>query len=43
MREPTPRWVKAFVVAGIVVAVLVVVMLVSGHGPGQHMHHGGAR
>jgi hypothetical protein len=32
-----PRWVKAFAVAGVVVVVLVVVMLLTGHGPSEHM------
>jgi hypothetical protein len=37
-----PRWVKVFWVVGILVALMVVVMLVSGgkHGPGRHL--GGA-
>jgi hypothetical protein len=40
---PAPRWVKVAVVIGIAVALLIIVMLVSGHGPGRHMGtHGGA-
>jgi hypothetical protein len=39
-RAGTPRWVKGFVIAGAVLLVLIVVMLLSGHGPGRHMHHG---
>ena len=35
-----PRWVKVFAVVGLLVVVLVVVMLLAGHGPGQHMSHG---
>jgi hypothetical protein len=35
-----PRWVKVFAVLGLVVLVLIVVMLLTGHGPAQHMHHG---
>lgn len=37
-REPTgmPRWVKVFGLVTAVVAVLVVVMLLIGHGPGRH-------
>jgi hypothetical protein len=31
-----PRWVKGFVIAGVVLVVLVVVMLLAGHGPGRH-------
>ena len=37
-----PRWVKVAVVIGIAVALLIIVMLISGHGPGRHMgSHGG--
>jgi hypothetical protein len=36
----TPRWVKVFGVIGVVVVLLIVVMLLTGHGPGQHMHSG---
>jgi hypothetical protein len=32
-----PRWVKVSAIAGGVVALLFVVMLVSGHGPGRHL------
>jgi hypothetical protein len=35
-----PRWVKAFIAIGVVLAVLVVVALLTGHGPGRHMRHG---
>ena len=39
---PAPRWVKVAVVIGIAVALLIIVMLISGHGPGRHMgNHGG--
>ena len=31
-----PRWVKVFGVVGLVLVVVVVVMLFSGHGPSQH-------
>ena len=34
--ERVPRWVKVFVVVGAVAVVLLVVALVSGHGPGRH-------
>ncbi|MEV4510897.1 hypothetical protein AB0K00_18235 [Dactylosporangium sp. NPDC049525] len=37
-----PRWVKVFAVIGAVVVVLLVAMLVAGHGPGHH-HGLGAR
>jgi hypothetical protein len=36
----TPRWVPVFAVVAVIVSALVVVMLVAGHGPGQHMNHG---
>lgn len=39
-RPGMPRWVKAFLIAGVVIVVLLMVMLLSGHGPGRHMHHG---
>jgi hypothetical protein len=32
-----PRWVIGFIIAGVVVAALVVVLLALGHGPRQHM------
>jgi hypothetical protein len=35
-RSGTPRWVKVFAIVGIVVVVLVIVMLFTGHGPGRH-------
>lgn len=37
--EPMPRWVKALLVVGGLVAVAVLVMLLSGggHGPARHM------
>ena len=31
-----PRWVRVFAVVAAVVLILVGVMLLSGHGPGQH-------
>ena len=34
-----PRWVKRFVIAGVVLVALVVVMLLAGHGPGRHSGH----
>ncbi|MBJ7596704.1 MAG: hypothetical protein DLM67_23440 [Candidatus Nephthysia bennettiae] len=33
----TPRWVKVFAVAFVLVVILMVAMIVGGHGPGQHM------
>jgi hypothetical protein len=32
-----PRWVKVFVIIAVVVAALIVIMLLTGHGPGRHM------
>jgi hypothetical protein len=34
-----PRWVRVLLLIGVVLAVLVVAMLLSGHGPAQHIHH----
>lgn len=36
----TPRWVKVFGIVAVVVVLMVIVMLLAGHGPGQHMHDG---
>jgi hypothetical protein len=36
----TPRWVKVFAIIGVAVVLLIVVMLLTGHGPGRHMHRG---
>ena len=33
-----PRWVRVLVLVGAVLVVLLVVMLLTGHGPGQHLH-----
>jgi ABC-type transporter Mla subunit MlaD len=38
----TPRWVKVFGIIAIVVVLLVVFMLLTGHGPGRHMPSGDA-
>lgn len=35
-----PGWVKGFVAAGAAAIVLVVVLLLNGHGPWQHMGMG---
>lgn len=32
-----PRWVKVFVLVGLLVLVLVAIMLLAGHGPSQHL------
>jgi hypothetical protein len=34
--DGVPRWVKILAMAGAVVVVLIVVLLLSGHGPGRH-------
>ena len=34
-----PRWVKVFLLIGVALIVLITVMLLTGHGPGRHMHH----
>ena len=34
-----PRWVKVFGVIGVVV-LLIIVMLLTGHGPDRHLHGG---
>ena len=34
----TPRWVKALAVFGLVLALLFVLLHVTGHGFGAHMH-----
>ena len=43
-RERTPRWVKVFGVVALVVAVLFVVLVLTGrgggHGPGRHAPRG---
>ena len=35
-----PRWVKLGALVGVVLLVLVVLMLLTGHGPGRHMSSG---
>lgn len=37
----TPRWVKVAGIVALVVVLVVALMLVSGHGPGRHMHSAG--
>lgn len=36
---PMPRWVKAFAIVAAVVAILIIVLLATGHGPGRHGSH----
>lgn len=35
-----PRWVKSFLITGVVLLVVVLVAVLSGHGPGRHMGQG---
>lgn len=35
-----PRWVTVLGVVGALAVVLIVVMLLAGHGPGRHLHQG---
>jgi hypothetical protein len=35
-RPGVPRWVKIFAIGGAILVALVVVLLLSGHGPGRH-------
>ena len=34
---PMPRWVKGFIVVGVIIVALLLVAVLSGHGPGRHM------
>lgn len=34
-----PRWVKASFIAGAAVIVILAILMLLGHGPGQHMQH----
>ncbi len=36
----TPRWVKVLGIIGALLVLLIIVMLLTGHGPGRHMHGG---
>ena len=38
-RPPTPRWVKGFVAARIVLLLVALASAVSGHGPWRHFPH----
>jgi hypothetical protein len=38
----TPRWVKVFGSIGLVLALLLAIMLLTGHGPGRHLSSGEA-
>jgi hypothetical protein len=37
--EGMPRWVKVSGIVAAIVVVLLAIMLLSGHGPGQHFSH----
>jgi len=32
-----PRWVKGFAIVGVALVLLIVIMLMTGHGPSRHM------
>jgi hypothetical protein len=36
----TPRWVKGFAIVGVALVLMIIVMLLTGHGPGRHLHTG---
>ena len=38
--ERAPRWVKVFGIIGLVLVLLMLVALLTGHGPGRHMQSG---
>ncbi|MEV4282499.1 hypothetical protein [Actinoplanes xinjiangensis] len=38
--EGMPRWVKGFLVVGALLLVVVVVAVLTGHGPGRHLGSG---
>ena len=38
----TPRWVKALGVIVLIAAILIGIMLISGHDPSRHMHSSGS-
>ena len=38
-----PRWVKVSGIIGILVVLMIVVMLLTGHGPQRHLHAGPGR
>ncbi|MBG0566654.1 hypothetical protein [Actinoplanes aureus] len=37
-----PRWVKVFLIVGLLVAAMIAVAVLAGHGPGRHMDQGRA-
>jgi preprotein translocase subunit SecG len=36
-----PRWVKVFLIIAVVLALVVGILLLTGHGPGRHIPGGG--
>ncbi|MEU4424209.1 hypothetical protein AB0F81_26585 [Actinoplanes sp. NPDC024001] len=38
--EAMPRWVKVFLVLGVLLLVVIGVAVLTGHGPGRHLGHG---
>lgn len=38
--ENTPLWVKVFGIIGLVLVLLMLIALLTGHGPGRHMPSG---
>lgn len=38
-----PTWVKGFAIAAVALVLLIVIMLLTGHGPGRHINDPGAR
>ncbi|WP_170154269.1 hypothetical protein [Actinoplanes italicus] len=38
--EGMPRWVKIFLAGGALLLALIVVAVLTGHGPGRHLGHG---
>jgi hypothetical protein len=35
---PAPRWVKVFGLIGVAVVLLIIILLLTGHGPSRHLH-----
>ena len=38
--EGMPRWVKVFLVIGVLLLVVIGVAVLTGHGPSRHLGHG---
>lgn len=39
--DRAPRWVKVFGIIALVLVLLMFIAMLTGHGPGRHMPHGG--